>query len=71
MNQLHPKKLLDSKWTAVHPKNSEKHFVVTRCTYSSPGVVDLVELEAVYTGQCYEMPWRDLKDDTRWLIGWK
>ena len=30
---LNPRKLLDSKWTAVNPRNKEKHFLVT-------GIVD-------------------------------
>ena len=29
MNPLNPKKLLNSKWTAVKPRNKEKHFLVT------------------------------------------
>ena len=70
MNQVSPKKLLDSKWTAVSPKNREKHFVVIRCSYSDPGVIDLVELEAVTTGNTYTIPWRDLKNSVVWRIGW-
>ena len=70
MNHFRPKKLLDSKWTAVHPTNKEKHFVVTGCTYSSPGTLELVELEAVYTGSTYQIPWRELKDSDVWRIGW-
>ena len=30
MNRLNPDKLLQSKWTAVTPKNRERHFIVTR-----------------------------------------
>jgi hypothetical protein len=29
-NALSPKKLLHSKWTAVEPRNKEKHFLVTK-----------------------------------------
>ncbi|MGO1500784.1 MAG: TIGR02450 family Trp-rich protein [Marinobacter sp.] len=29
MNNFNPKKLLNSKWTAVNPVNKEKHFLVT------------------------------------------
>ena len=28
MNRINPAKLLHSKWTAVEPKNKEKHFLV-------------------------------------------
>ncbi len=69
-NPVNPKKILDSKWTAVHPQNREKHFVVTRCSYSAPGVLDTVELEAVYTGNIYQIHWRELKDSSIWRIGW-
>jgi len=33
MNRINPKKLQHSKWTAVQPRNKEKHFLVTavRC----------------------------------------
>ena len=30
MNPIHPKKLLLTKWTAVVPRNREKHFVVSK-----------------------------------------
>lgn len=29
-NVVNKKKLLNSKWTAVNPKNKEKHFQVTK-----------------------------------------
>ena len=29
-NQINPKKLRLSKWTAVNPKEKEKHFLVTK-----------------------------------------
>ena len=70
MNHFSPKKLLDSKWTAANPQNSEKHFTVIRCSYSAPGKLEQVEMEAIYTGNSYEIPWRELKDSTIWRIGW-
>ena len=69
-NPVHPKKILDSKWTALQPENGEKHFIVRRCTYSAPGKMDQVELEAVLTGNGYWMAWRDLKDAGVWRMGW-
>ena len=59
-----------SKWTAVVPKNAEKHFLVTR-------VIDLetqdrqVVLEAVHSKNEYVLPWTDLKDANRWRQGWR
>ena len=35
-NRLSPKKLLLTKWTAVKPRNREKHFVVTRVIEPEP-----------------------------------
>ena len=71
MNQVNPKKVLDSKWTALLPKNREKHFVITRCSYSAPNKLDKVFLQAVLTGAVYEIAWRDLKDSNVWRIGWQ
>ena len=33
MNKINPKKLLNSKWTAVKPTNKEKHFLVTEIEF--------------------------------------
>ena len=30
MNQINPKKLLNSKWTKVLPTNNEKHFLISK-----------------------------------------
>lgn len=36
MNPINPQKLLGSKWTAVHPRDREKHFIVTACPAGGP-----------------------------------
>jgi tryptophan-rich hypothetical protein len=70
---LNPRKLLHSKWTAVQPRNKEKHFLVT-------GIVDLdppgspvvsIEIEAVHSRKKRVMPWRELLDATQWKGGWE
>ncbi len=33
MNKINPRKLLNSKWTAVNPKNREKHFMVNEVEF--------------------------------------
>lgn len=69
---LNPDKLALSKWTAVVALNKEKHFLVTRIV-PPPGPdlpVEAVELEAVISGRCLTMPWRDLQDAARWHQGW-
>ncbi|MBO6198792.1 MAG: TIGR02450 family Trp-rich protein, partial [Psychrobacter sp.] len=39
MNKINPKKLLNSKWTAVKPTNKEKHFLVTEIEFDEEGLV--------------------------------
>jgi tryptophan-rich hypothetical protein len=71
MNRVSPEKLQDSKWTAVDPKDKEKHFVVTACPVDGSGKVDQIEMEAVYTRRRFQVHWRDLKDEMVWRIGWQ
>ena len=69
---LSPKKLLHTKWTAVAPKNKEKHFLVTRVVEPVPpgSPVVSVEIEAVHSGRTQLIAWRELKDAARWRRGW-
>ena len=71
-NPLGPKKLLLTKWTAVTPRNREKHFVVLRVIELEPPSirVEQVELEAVHSKQVYLLQWRELTDATLWRQGW-
>lgn len=71
-NLLSPKKLLMTKWTAVQPRNREKHFVVTRVVEPEPPSVrvEQVELEAVHSKQVYLLHWRELTDASLWRQGW-
>lgn len=74
--RLNPKKLLLGKWTAVAPRDKEKHFIVTQLvlpattTVPPPPVVDIV-IEAVHSGRSRTIPWRELTDTSRWLQGWR
>ncbi len=72
MNPLHPKKLLLSKWTAVHPVAREKHFLVAKVILPErqDGQVEWVEVEAVHSKAVRRIAWRDLRDDTQWRQGW-
>jgi tryptophan-rich hypothetical protein len=47
MNSINPKKLLNSKWTAVMPTNKEKHFIVTEIEFDESGAVTSCLIEAV------------------------
>ena len=71
-NPVSPKKLLLSKWTAVTPQHKEKHFLVTSVvTPEIPGApITEIDLEAAMTGRTQRMPWRELKDASKWKRGW-
>ena len=70
MNNLNPKKLLNSKWTAVKPSNKEKHFLVTEVEFDEEGVVVHCLIEAVMTRRSFKIEWRTLKDSDQWFNGW-
>ena len=69
---LHPKKLRGTKWTAVLPRNREKHFLVIGVvepeTAGMP--VEFVDLEAVHSRRVQRLRWRDLTDPAHWRQGW-
>ena len=71
-NPLSPRKLLLTKWTAVAPRNREKHFVVVRVIEPEPPSIRIeqVKLEAVHSRQVYLLHWRELTDASRWRQGW-
>lgn len=72
MNRINPEKLLQSKWTAVPPRNRERHFIVTRVIRDDQDehVVEVV-LQAVLTHRDHVLGWRELKQDDVWQMGWK
>jgi tryptophan-rich hypothetical protein len=69
---LNPQQLLHSKWSAVRPQRREKHFLVTALVEPEPPTapVEHVEIEAVLTKRTQVIPWRELKDATKWRQGW-
>lgn len=71
-NPLSPKKLLLSKWTAVMPRNKERHFIVTRVVQPEPPAlrIEWVELEAVHSKRSLMVHWRALGDAEVWRRGW-
>ena len=73
MNNLSPKKLLLSKWTAVRPIAKQKHFLVSKVILPElPNEkIEFIEIEAVYSKKTTIIPWRDLTNSDRWLQGWK
>ena len=71
LNRFSPAKLLHSKWTAVKPQNREKHFLVTRVKFDENGRVIECELEAAMSRKPYDIDWLELKDNQKWIQGWK
>jgi len=71
VNKINPSKLLNSKWTAVNPKNKEKHFIVSEIEFDEDHAVVSCCIEAVFSKRSWPINWHDLKDDSHWLQGWK
>ncbi|WP_404343598.1 TIGR02450 family Trp-rich protein [Pseudoalteromonas mariniglutinosa] len=71
MNQINPAKLLNSKWTAVKPRNKEKHFLVTDIEFDEDGAVVSCVIEAVMLKRAIAINWVELKDQSNWLQGWQ
>jgi tryptophan-rich hypothetical protein len=71
MNQINPRKLLLSKWTAAQPRNREKHFLVTELFRDEEGTVLEIELQAVLTHRSERLPWQTLQDAGSWRMGWQ
>ena len=70
MNPVNPKKLLNSKWTAVKPANKEKHFLVTELEMDENGVVIHRLIEAIMTRRSFEIDWQELRKSDKWAHGW-
>jgi tryptophan-rich hypothetical protein len=71
LNKINPKKLLNSKWTAVEPTKREKHFLVTEVEFDEEGVVISCSIEAIISKRSMPIQWQDLKDMSHWVHGWK
>jgi len=71
MNAINPRKLVNSKWTAIKPRHKEKHFIVTEVEFDENGVVVQCVIQSVMTRHESAIDWRDLKDTSRWCQGWQ
>jgi len=71
LNKLSPKKLLNSKWTAIVPLNKEKHFIIIEVEYDDDGAVMSCLIEAIMSKRSIQIQWRDLKNTLKWVQGWK
>ncbi len=70
MNTINPKKLLNSKWTAVNPVHKEKHFIVTEVKFDEEGNVVHCIIQAVMSHRAEPIVWQNLKNSSDWLQGW-
>ena len=71
MTKINPRKLLNSKWTAVKPLRKEKHFLVTELEFDEEGDVVHCLIEAVMSNRSALIQWKELKNNDKWLQGWK
>tara|TARA_R110001592_G_scaffold103298_2_gene291153 strand:- start:20391 stop:20606 length:216 start_codon:yes stop_codon:yes gene_type:complete len=71
MNKINPKKLLNSKWTAVTPRNKEKHFIISEIEFDEESIVVSCCIEAVMSKRSAAINWHDLKDERIWIHGWQ
>ncbi len=70
-NQINPRKLIHSKWTATKPLGKAKHFIVTEVEFDQDGLVTNFLVEAVLSKRSISVQWRELKNREHWLQGWK
>ena len=68
----HPKKLANSKWTAVVPQQRETHFLVVAVEADSedPQLICQVTLEALLSKRHFTLHWTALNDTAQWQPGW-
>jgi|TARA_B110000438_G_scaffold287879_1_gene320685 tryptophan-rich hypothetical protein len=71
MNKINPRKLLNSKWTAVTPVRKEKHFMVTEVEFDEEGIVTLCSIESLISKRSIPINWHDLTNENNWVQGWK
>lgn len=68
----HPKKLANSKWTAVLPQQREKHFIVVAVEVDAEDaqLIRQVTLEAVLSKRQFSLHWSMLSNVAQWQPGW-
>jgi tryptophan-rich hypothetical protein len=71
MNTFSSRKLRLSKWTAVKPRNKEKHFIVTELVLDADENISGCMIEAVHSKREQLIDWRELQDTEKWRQGWK
>ena len=69
-NRFSKDKLLGSKWTALHPMQKEKHFIVLDWDPKAPEQREKVLVEAVLTRRERLVPVSELRNCKDWRMGW-
>jgi tryptophan-rich hypothetical protein len=61
-----------TKWTAVHPIQKQKHFLVSRAILPElpHEAIEYVEIEAIFSKAVQQINWRELTDAAIWKKGW-
>ena len=67
MNKINPRKLLNSKWTAVTPVRKEKHFMVTEVEFDEEGIVILCSIESLISKRSIPINGHDLTNENNWV----
>jgi tryptophan-rich hypothetical protein len=70
-NPVNPKKLLNSKWTAMQPIDKQKHFMVVSIEYDEDQIVTECIMQSIMAKENTPIDRRDLKDSGKWRQGWK
>ena len=68
---LNTKKLLNSKWTSVKPIKKEKHFLITELELDENDNVIHCLIESLISHRVQPINWTELKENERWIQGWK
>ena len=71
INSINPRKLMNSKWTAVKPVRKEKHFIVTEIEFDDEGAVTACMIESIMSKRVSNIQWKELKNQDQWIQGWK
>ncbi len=69
---INPKKLMNSKWSAVAPLNKEKHFIAINLIELAQPLLPIAHIliEAVHSKRKQILPWLELSDASIWQRGW-
>ena len=70
MNRFNPAKLELSKWTALLPRQREKHFIVTKLVRDDADNITHCVIEAVHSHREQLIEWQELRESDKWRQGW-